>query len=167
MDADQRARIIRELVQAAREASRQTGIIHLKLPVLLHDEWVDSAMTPDETVRVEQGSMDASRGLDDLKHIFGKLARLLDGPPPPLLIRATDDPGRLDIIAREDSGDICVGHGLRQGNGRWRVVLTEPDGTVRVTMPGASSNGDTPDDLLWIATTHLNEHGPWWAPRKD
>jgi hypothetical protein len=161
-----RAQVIRDLGTAAREAVRQVAYMQVKLSQLVTPDCDASGMTPGEAVRVDQGLQDAARVLPDVARIFGRLARLLDGPPPRLALRASDEPGRLEVIARAPDADLLVGHAVRTGTGQdesWKLRLTDiGGGRVRVSIglhhPAAY------EEVLEAATRFMNEDGPWWVP---
>ena len=169
IDNSQRAQVIRDLSTAASDAARQVAYMQVKLSQLLTPDYDASGMSADEAVRVDNGLREAARGVSEAARVFGKLARLLDGPPPRLALRATDEPGRLEIIARAPDADLLVGHAARTGTGeaeQWRLRLTDIGGSpVRVSIglhhPAAY------EEVLEAATRFMNEDGPWWAPEAD
>lgn len=163
MDADQRAAIIRDLHKYARDAASNVAFMSRKFRELMESD--DPEMTAADVVTADSALMDAMRALPELRRIFAKWARLLDGPPPRLAIRATDEPERLGIIARTPTGDLDVGTAVRTGTGddaSWRIRLTDTDGSVRVTI-GGFYPADV-DGLHEAVSRHMDEHGPWWAP---
>lgn len=162
MDTDRRAKLIRELDQAAREAARQGGIMRDKFSQLVTPEYDESGMTSDEVLAVDQALISASRALGHAGQVAAKYARLLDGPKPALLLRASREPGRLDIIAREPGGDTVVG-GAKPDGDWWRIRLTALDGTRR----GSISIGHGPvDDVQNAVNRYLDDHGPWWGKKE-
>lgn len=120
-------------------------------------------MPADDAVQADNAIQEALCALPELRRIFAKQARLLDGPPPRLAIRASDEPERLVIVARYPSGDLDVGDAKRTGGGDspgWRIRLTG-DGTVRTSI---GLCWDAPvDELLDAVNRHMDEYGPWWA----
>lgn len=163
MAADQRAAISRDLDKAARDATGIVGLLSCKFRELMESD--DPEMPAADVVAADSALMDTMRALPELRRIFAKWARLLDGPPPQLAIRATDEPERLGIVARTPTGDLDVGDAMRTGTGDnagWRIRLTDTDGSVRATIGGyypADIN-----ELLEVVNRHMDEHGPWWAP---
>lgn len=160
--ADQRAAIIRDLDKYARDAASYVAFMSRKFRDLMESD--DPDMLAADVVAADSALMDALRALPELRRVFAKWARLLDGPPPQLLTRATDDPERLAIVARTPSGDLDVGDAVRTGTGdgaSWRVRLTDTDGSVRATI-GGCYEADA-DCLLEAANRHMDERGPWWA----
>lgn len=164
--SSQRAQVIRDLSTAASEAVRQVACMQVKLSQLMTPDYDASGMTPAEAVRVDQALQDAARALPDAARVFGKLARLLDGPPPRLALRATDEPGRLEVIARAPGGDLLVGHAVCTGAGKdesWRLSLTDIGGSRRRVGIGLHHPA-TYEEVLEAATRFMDEDGPWWVP---
>lgn len=161
--ADQRAAIIRDLDKYARDTASNVAFMSLKFRKLMESE--DDGLSASDVVAADSALMDAMRALPELRRIFAKWARLLDGPAPRLVIRATDEPERLGIVARTPSGDLDVGDAVRTGTGDnagWRVRLTDIDGSVRATIRGFYEIDI--DGLLEAVSRHMDEHGPWWTP---
>jgi hypothetical protein len=158
VNADQRAAIIRDLDKYARDAASYGAFMSRKFRDLMESE--DPGMLAADAVAADGALMDAMRALPELRRIFAKRARLLDGPPPQLEMRATDDPARHLIVARTPAGDLDVGHAVRD-DASWRVRLTDTDGSVRAGIGGYYQAGD--EDLLEAATRHMDENGPWWS----
>lgn len=162
MDADQRPAIIRDLDKYARDAASSVVFMSRKFRDLMESD--DPEMPATDVVAADNALMDAMRALPELRRVFAKWARLLDGPPPEPAIRATDDPGRYLIVADGPAGDRGVGEAVSTGTGResiWRIRLTDTDGRVRVSI-GLHYEA-TPDEVLEAVNRHMDEHGPWWS----
>jgi hypothetical protein len=167
--SSRRAQVIRDMSTAAGEAIRQVSRMQARLSELMTPDFDASGMTPDEAVRVDQALQDAARALPDVARVFGKLGRLLDGPPPRLALRATDEPGRLEIIARAPDADLLVGHAVRTGSGKdeqWRLTLTDIGGGRKRVGIGLHHPA-TYEEVLEAATRFMDEDGPWWAPEAE
>jgi hypothetical protein len=161
MDDGQRAQLIRDLDKAACDAASQVAFLSRKYRELMEAD--DPDMPPRDAVAAENGIEEAMRGASEAKRVLGKLARRLDGPPPSLMLRAADEPGHLDIIAREPAGDLIVGYAIRTGTGEdenWRMRLTDRN---RARDSIGLCYQATPEDLLEALNRHLDEDGPWWA----
>jgi hypothetical protein len=161
MDADQRARLIRDLDSLAREITPKASRMERLFRDLADAE--DVLMGTNDAMYAGNALPEMTRQLPELTRIFGKWARLLDGPAPRLAIRSTDEPERLGIIARYPSGDLDVGYAERDG-GWWRIRLTDPETGDR--RAGIGTSGDSVDDLLDAVNRHMDDHGPWWAREK-
>jgi hypothetical protein len=164
MDAGELAKLIRDLDKAARDASSHVAFLSRKYRDLMEADDVD--MSPRDAVTAENGISQAMSGLADARQVLAKLARLLDGPPPPLMLRATDDPGQLGIIAQAPEGDLLVGYAIRtastMGDGRenWRGRLTDIGGVrIRASLGGHESSAEVMEHV----GRFMDEHGPWWA----
>jgi hypothetical protein len=166
MDADQRAELIRDLDKAARDAASHVAALSRKYRDLT--ESCDPDISPRDAVAVEDWIRGAMDGLSGARRVFGRLARLLDGPlPPPLMLRATDEPGHLDIIARYPDADLLVGRAVRTGIGEdesWHLRLTDadrdrdrPQGSIGLHHPA------TAEELLEALGRFVDDHGPWWT----
>lgn len=166
LSAAQRAQVIRDLSAAAAEAIRQVASMQANLSRLMTPDYDASGMTAAEAVRVDQALADAARALPDAARVFGKLARLLDGPPPRLALRTPDEPGRLEVIARTPAADLLVGYAARTGSGKdeqWQLRLTDTGGSpVRVSI--GLCWPATYEEVLEAAARHMDEDGPWWVP---
>jgi hypothetical protein len=163
VDADQRAAIIRDLDKYARDAASNVAFMSRKFRDLMESD--DPGMTAADVVTADSALMDAMRALPELRRIFAKWARLLDGPPPSLMLGATQEPGHLDIIARAPGADLVVGRAIRSGTGdgeSWRLRLTDAD-RDRIRVSIGLCYQATPEDLLEALNRHMDEHGPWWA----
>jgi hypothetical protein len=159
--ADQRAELIRDLDKAARDAASHVAFLRRKYRELMESD--DPDMPPRDAIAAENGIEEAMRGISEAKRVLAKRARKLDGPPPSLMLRASDEPGHLDIIARAPGADLVVGDAIRTGTGTgesWHLRLTDAD-------RGRGSIGlhheATPEELLEALNRHMDEFGPWWA----
>jgi len=165
MDAD-REKLIRDLDKYARDAASYAAHLSLLWRRLMESD--DDDMPARDAVAAENGIHEAVRGLTEARRVLAKRARLLDGPPPSLMLRATDDPGHLDIIARTPDADLPVGYAIRSGSGdreSWQLRLTEI-GSSRSTRSRGSIgllHPATPEELLEALSRHMEEHGPWWG----
>jgi hypothetical protein len=158
---DQRAKLIRDLDKAARDAASHVAFLSLKWRKLMESD--DPDMSARDAVAAENGIDEALRGMSEAKHVLAKRARRLDGPPPSLMLRATDEPGHLDIIARAPGKDLVVGDANRLGTGSgesWHLRLTDADrsrGSVGLHYEA------TPEELLEALNRHMDKFGPWWT----
>lgn len=162
---DQRVTLIRALDQAARDTASNAA--HMSRLFRELTESGDPDMSADDALRADQAIQEVLRALPELRRIFAKQVRLLDGPPPRLAIRATGEPERLGIVARYPSGDLDVGTAERTGSGDsggWRIRLTD-DGTVRASI--GLCWGASVDEVLDGVNRHMDEHGPWWAAEEE
>jgi hypothetical protein len=166
MSSSERAQVIRDLSAAAGDAVRQVAYMQVKLAQLMTPDYDAAGMTPGDAIRVDRGLHDAARALPDVARVFAKLERLLDGPPPPLALRATDEPGRLEVIAKAPGADLLVGHATRKGAGKdesWQVRFTDIGGGRLRASTGLHWPA-THEEVLEAATRFMDENGPWWAP---
>jgi hypothetical protein len=105
------------------------------------------------------------KGINEAKRVLAKRARRLDGPPPSLMLRATVEPGHLDIIARAPDADLVVGDAIRTGTGSgesWHLRLTDADRDRSRGSIGLHHEA-TPEELLDALNRHMDEFGPWWT----
>lgn len=161
MDADQRAAIIRDLGKYAAAAADNAAFMSLKFRQLMEAD--EQAMSIDDTIAADNALLAVMRELPELRRIFAKQVRLLAGPLPRLAIRATDEPERLDIIARYPARDVVVGDAQRTGSGDsagWRIRLTDPGSGVRGSI--GLHHDATLDEVQEAATHFMDDHGPWW-----
>jgi hypothetical protein len=162
MDAD-REKLIRDLDKHARDAASHVAHLSLLWRRLMESD--DPEMPPRDAVAADNALMDAMRALPELRRIFAKRARRLDGPPPTLILRATDDRGRLDIIAEAAGGDQVVGRAVRSeadGRASWHLTLTDP-GSGRHRSSIGLHYEVTHKELLEALNRHMDDHGPWWG----
>jgi hypothetical protein len=164
MDAGERAKLIRDLDKAARDAASHAAFLSRKYREFMESD--DPDMPPRDAVTAENGISQAMSGLADARQVLAKRARLLEGPPPPLLLHATEDPGQLDIIARAPEGDLLVGYAIRtastMGDGKenWRARLTDIGGArIRASLGGHESSAEVMEHVRRF----IDDHGPWWA----
>ncbi len=162
MADDQRAGLIRDLDQAARYTASHAAHMSRLFRSLMQSE--NDGLSAADAVDADNAIASVMRELPEVRRIFAKYARLLDGPPPPrLAIRANAEPDRLGIIAPYPSGDLDVGEAERTGDGErpgWRIRLTD-HGQVRSSI-GLCWDAAV-DELLDAVNRHMDEHGPWWA----
>lgn len=165
-DADQRAAIIRDLDKAARDAGSHVAFLRRKWRELMESD--DPDMPARDAVAAENGIEEAMSGMSEARRVLAKRARLLDGPPPSLMLRATGDPGHLDIIARTPDADLPVGYAVRSGSGdreSWRLCLTEIGSSRSTRIRGSIGipYPAVPEELLEALNRSMDDHGPWWA----
>lgn len=163
MDATERAQLIRDLDKAARDASSHVAFLSWKYRELMKSD--DPDMPPRDAVTADNGISQALSGLADARQVLAKRARLLDGPPPSLMLGATEEPGQLDIIARTAEADLTVGRAIRSGHGddeSWSLRLTDAGGgTARGSI--GLHHPASPEEVLEALGRFMDEHGPWWA----
>jgi len=162
MDASERAKLVRELDKAARDAVSHAAFLSRKFRDLMESD--DPDMPPRDAVTAENGISQAMSGLMDARQMLAKRARRLDGPPPKLLLGAADEPGHLNIIARTAAADLVVGRAIRSGAGEsesWRLRLTDTGGAVRSSI--SLHHPASYEEVLEALGRSMDEHGPWWA----
>jgi hypothetical protein len=160
-----RAKLISDAAKLAQDAASQIERLNRKWRELLDPDDLD--MCPADAIRAGQGIEDALRGIQDARQILAKRARLLDGPPPPLMLGATVEPGQLDIIARTSGADLLVGRAVRSGSGddeSWQLRLTDAGdgrrrGSIGLCYPASY------EDIQEALERFVDENGPWWAPK--
>ena len=160
---DQRAELIRDLDKAARDAASHVAFLSRKYRELAESD--DPDMSARDAVAAENGIGEAVRGISEAKRVLAKRARRLDGPPPSLMLRATVEPGHLDIIARAPDKDLVVGDAIRTGTGKdesWHLRLTDA-GRDRSRGSIGLHHETTPEELLEALNRYMDEHGPWWT----
>jgi hypothetical protein len=166
MDNNKVAQLIRDLDKAACDAASQVALLSWKYRELMESD--DPDMSPRDAVAAENGIDEAMKGINEAKRVLAKRARRLDGPPPSLMLRATVEPGHLDIIARAPDADLVVGDAIRTGTGSgesWHLRLTDADRDRNRGSIGLHHEA-TPEELLDALNRHMDEFGPWWA-RKE
>lgn len=158
-----RAKLIRDLDKAARDAASHVAFLSRKYRDLMESD--DPDMPPRDAVTAENGISQAMSGLQDARQVLAKRARLLDGPPPRLILGATEESGQLDIIARTSEADLIVGRAIRSGNGEdetWSLRLTDAGGGTTRGSVGLHYPASL-EVVLEALERFMNEHGPWWA----
>jgi hypothetical protein len=161
IDPGRRAQLIRDLDKAARDAASHVAFLSLAYRELMEHD--DPDMSARDAVALDNGIEEAMRGISEAGRVLAKRARRLDGPPPSLMLRATDEPGHLDIIARAPGKDLVVGDAFRTGTGSgesWHLRLTDAGrsrGSIGLHWEA------TPEELLEALNRRVDECGHWWA----
>jgi len=164
MDDSDRAKLVRDLAKAARDASSHVAFLSRRYRDLMESD--DPGISPGDAVRAENAISAALSALVTARQVLAKRARLLDGPPPTLLLDATEERGQLNIIARTAEADLIVGRAVRLGEGdgeSWRLRLTDA-GSAAIRASIGLHHPASPEDLLEALGRFMDEHGPWWAP---